>query len=69
MVTLPQLRYLTVFVAPSEGERFDGARRTSWNGYNVLQWISGDLTCRVVSDLNDQELQEFAALMQQSTGK
>jgi len=55
---------ITVFVAPSEGERFDGARRTSRNGYNLLEWISGDLTYRAVSDLNGEEPEEFAALMQ-----
>jgi len=60
---------ITVFVAPSEGERFDTPRRTSRNGYNVIEWTSGDLNYRAVSDLDDQELQEFAALMQQRTGK
>jgi hypothetical protein len=29
----------------------------------------GDLNYRAVSDLNDQELQEFAALMKQNTAK
>jgi hypothetical protein len=56
-------------VAPSEGERFDGARRTSRNGYNILEWISGDLTYLAVSDLNGEELEEFADLMQQNTAK
>jgi anti-sigma factor RsiW len=60
---------ITVFVAPSEGERFDAPRRTSRNGYNIVEWTSGDLNYRAVSDLNDQELQEFAALMQQNTAK
>jgi anti-sigma factor RsiW len=60
---------ITVFVAPSEGERFATPRRTSRNGYNIIEWTSGDLNYRAVSDLNDQELQEFAALMQQKTGK
>jgi len=60
---------ITVFVAPSEGERFAAPRRTSRNGYNIIESTSGDLNYRAVSDLGDQELQEFATLMQQSTGK
>ena len=60
---------ITVFVAPSEGERFDAPRRTSRNGYNVIEWTSGDLNYRAVSDLGDQELQEFAALDAAEHGK
>ena len=60
---------ITVFVAPSAGERFAAPRPASRNGYNILEWTSGDLNYRAVSDLNDQELQEFATLMQQKTGK
>ena len=56
-------------MALSEGERFDTPRRTSRNGYNVIEWTSGDLNYRAVSDLNDQELQEFTALMKQNTAK
>ena len=51
---------ITVFVAPSEGKRFAAPRRTSRNGYNIIEWTSGDLNYRAVSDLGDQELQEFA---------
>jgi anti-sigma factor RsiW len=60
---------ITVFVAPSDGGRFDTSRRTSRNGYNIIEWTSGDLNYRAVSDLNDQELQDFATLMQQKIGK
>jgi anti-sigma factor RsiW len=60
---------ITVFVAPSDGERFAAPRRASRNGYNVVEWTSGDFNYRAVSDLDDQELQKFAALMRQSTGK
>jgi anti-sigma factor RsiW len=60
---------LAGLMALSEGERFDTPRRTSRNGYNVIEWTSGDLNYRAVSDLNDQELQEFAALMKQNTAK
>jgi hypothetical protein len=56
-------------MALSEGERLDTPRRTSRNGYNVIERTSGDLNYRAVSDLNDQELQEFTALMQQNTAK
>jgi hypothetical protein len=44
-------------------------RRSSRNGYNILEWISGDLNYRTVSDLNPEELEEFASLMQQKIGK
>jgi anti-sigma factor RsiW len=60
---------ITVFVAPSEGDRLNAPRRTSRNGYNIIEWTSGDLNYRAVSDLNDQELQDFATLMQQKIGK
>ena len=53
-------------MALSEGERFDTPRRTSWNGYNVIERTWGDLNYRAVSDLNDQGLQEFTALMQRN---
>ena len=56
-------------MALSEGERFHTPRRTSRNGYNVIERTSADLNYRAVSDLNDQELQEFTALMQQNTSK
>ena len=55
-------------MALSEGERFDTPRRTSRNGYNVIERTWGDLNW-AVSDLNDQGLQEFTALMQQNTAK
>jgi hypothetical protein len=41
-------------MALSEGERFDTPRRTSRNGYNVIERTSADLNYRAVSDLNDQ---------------
>ena len=56
-------------MALSKGERFDTPRRTSRNGYNVIERTWGDLNYRAVSDLNDQGLQEFTALMQQNTAK
>lgn len=55
---------ITVFVAPRAG--FEAASPTSRNGYNVRGWISGDLSYRAVSDLNDQELAQFASLMQKA---
>jgi len=37
---------LAGLMALSEGERFDTPRRTSRNGYNVIEWTSGDLNYR-----------------------
>jgi len=34
-----------------------------------IEWTSGDLNYRAVSDPNDQEFQYFATLMQQKIGK
>ena len=68
-VDSPHLSGVKGRITPTEGERFDAPRPTSRNGYNILEWTSGDLNYRAVSDLDDQELQEFATLMRQSTGK
>ena len=34
-------------------------RRSSRNGYNIVESVSGDLNYRAVSDLNAEELEEF----------
>ncbi len=38
-------------------------------GYNLVQWVGGDMQAWAVSDLNTTELTEFVQLFEQATGE
>jgi anti-sigma factor RsiW len=52
--------YINVFLYPSN-ESYEGARQE--RGYRILYWSRDGMQYWVVSDLNQQELEQFAALI------
>ncbi len=56
--------YINLFVFPSTGD-VDGANRMAVRqGYNLIHWSRSGMTFWAVSDLNLNELQEFAQALQ-----
>lgn len=60
-----RLHVINVFVWPVTGQPAAPAGSTSHDGYNVIHWSAGGMNFWAVSDLNPQELGEFARLLQQ----
>jgi anti-sigma factor RsiW len=58
---------INLFVWPAAGGTDLGSRALQRQGYNLVHWSSGGMTWWAVSDLNAQELQEFARLVQEQT--
>jgi anti-sigma factor RsiW len=56
---------INVFVWPSTQDAAGGFRTASTNGFNAVHWTSGGLSYWAVSDLNSQELEQFARLCAQ----
>jgi anti-sigma factor RsiW len=54
--------YINLFIWPSTGGS-DASSELSAQGYNVVHWNTGEMTCWAVSDLNKRELEEFSGLM------
>jgi anti-sigma factor RsiW len=52
---------INVFTWPAAGNAVE--RSFKRQGYNVVSWMQGGMAFRVVSDLNPQELGQFAALL------
>ena len=57
---------INLFVWPTEGDADSPARSLSRRGYNLVHWRQGGLDFWAVSDLNAEELGEFARLNQES---
>jgi anti-sigma factor RsiW len=57
--------FINLFVLPSSTGVEDRSERTEHQGYNLLHWSQGGMTFWAVSDLNAEELQELALLIQQ----
>jgi anti-sigma factor RsiW len=53
---------INVFIWPATGAD-SRVTETTRRGYTLLHWTEGGRTCWVVSDLNAEELREFAALL------
>jgi anti-sigma factor RsiW len=53
---------INLFVWPAAGPDAP-ARATTRQGYHLVHWTQGGMTWWAVSDLNEQELQEFAELV------
>jgi anti-sigma factor RsiW len=54
---------INLFVAPADGVASAGITSTARNGYNVLEWQTGGLSYRAVSDIEAAELVQFAELV------
>jgi len=55
-----QQHFINLFVFPSNGNSDSGATMSVRQGYNLIHWSKSGMTFWAVSDLNLQELQEFA---------
>ena len=54
--------YINLFIWPSTGGS-DASSELSAQGYNVVHWNTGGMTCWAVSDLNKRELEEFSGML------
>src|SRR5271168_236908 len=54
---------INVFMWPAAGDATSAARVETEHGYNVEQLMTAGMNCWVVSDLNQQELENFANLI------
>lgn len=57
---------INAFVWPAGGAPPSAETVTQLNGYNVVQWSDSEMTWAVVSDLNGEDLERFAGLLQTS---
>lgn len=61
-----RLHVINVFSWPADAERDASPSRDTRHGYNLLHWRTGGLEYWVVSDLNADELEEFATLLRRA---
>ncbi len=54
---------INLFVAPADGAASRAITSTARNGYNILEWQTGVLSYRAVSDIDAVELVQFAELV------
>lgn len=62
-----RLHDINVFVWPTAGRKAIPSGTASHDGYNVIHWTANGMNFWTVSDLNPQELGEFARLLQQGS--
>jgi anti-sigma factor RsiW len=58
---------INLFVWPSRTGAEEGSEHLERQGYNLVHWSQGDMTFWSISDLNAEELEEFALLIQKET--
>ncbi len=63
-----QKHVINLFVWPSSPGDSSGEKSFVRNGYNLVHWHQGGMTCWAVSDLNVEDLGSFAKLFQERTG-
>jgi anti-sigma factor RsiW len=56
---------VTLLVQPEGADAARAPRAQTRQGYHVLHWAEGGLAFWAISDLNEGELQDFAALVRQ----
>jgi anti-sigma factor RsiW len=56
---------INLFIWPSTAGTEEPLRILTRQGYHAIHWTQGGFTYWAISDLNEQELQEFARLIQQ----
>ena len=65
MVYRHRAHMIDVFVRPLTGQP-RGATDLRRNGYNIVRWSDGEFEFWAISDLNVEELGEFAKLLRAS---
>jgi anti-sigma factor RsiW len=58
---------INVFIWPASVEADQPVRTTTRQGYHLIHWARNRLVFWVISDLNEEELQEFVRLFQRGT--
>ncbi len=56
---------INVFLWPAGNEEEQGVHRLTRQGYHLRSWRQAGMTCWAVSDLNDEELDQFVRLFQE----
>jgi anti-sigma factor RsiW len=59
---------INLFVRPTTQATPSPVEGRQQQGYQLLHWSSGGLTCWAISDLNEEELREFARHFQERAG-
>jgi anti-sigma factor RsiW len=59
-----RLHVINLMIWPAQGERDRPPTTATRQGYHLLHWTQGGMRCWAVSDLNENEMKEFAALVQ-----
>jgi anti-sigma factor RsiW len=67
MVYRRRKHLINLFVWPTTTPTASETRVLERQGYNLVHWSAGGITWWAVSDLNAQELKEFARLLQEQT--
>jgi anti-sigma factor RsiW len=52
---------INLFIAPAPGHRDESTNTITRRGYNLVHWMRGEMDYWAVSDLNADELRQFAA--------
>jgi len=58
---------INLFIWPSSHDTHVKTKALARQGYHLVHWSKAGMTCWVISDLNDTELQEFVRLVQASS--
>ena len=56
--------FINLFIWPSSPGDEAGPKKATRQGFHILQWTRSGMTFWAVSDLNEEELQEFVRLIQ-----
>ncbi|HYK91954.1 MAG TPA: anti-sigma factor [Acidobacteriota bacterium] len=59
--------FINLFSWPSAGASTSAERTTVHNGFNVVHWIQNGMSYWAVSDVNQNDLQEFIGLLRGAT--
>jgi anti-sigma factor RsiW len=59
-----RLHIVSVFMWPSASNGDVAAYSDAFQGYNMIAWSSGGLTCWAISDLNGEELRQLQRLLE-----
>jgi anti-sigma factor RsiW len=63
------LHAINLFTWPAANNEEKGVRRLARQGFHIRHWQRSGMTCWAISDLNDQELDEFVRLFQEHSAE
>jgi anti-sigma factor RsiW len=62
-----RLHVINLFIWPAQAPLAAAMSKQTHSGFNLIRWHSGGMEFAAVSDLNDDELEEFARLIRQGS--